>query len=99
MKHYVSGVGLGEGLRVRWSAARREFFVENLFEFDCGSAKEAMKHYVSGVRQKRMASTSMNVASSRSHAVFQLTLERRPLAAAVSSSSEDPQAGSASSSS
>lgn len=72
--------GKGEdfsGLRLRWDAAKRQFFVENLFQFECSSAEEAMQHYQSGVANKHVASTAMNVASSRSHTLLVLTLLRR----------------------
>jgi hypothetical protein len=71
--------GKGEefaGLRMRWDAHRRQFFVENLFEYECGSAEEVLQHYANGVQNKHVASTAMNVASSRSHTVLVLTLVR-----------------------
>eukprot|EP00930_Biecheleria_cincta_P036902 TRINITY_DN2528_c0_g2_i1.p1 TRINITY_DN2528_c0_g2~~TRINITY_DN2528_c0_g2_i1.p1 ORF type:complete len:1129 (-),score=254.30 TRINITY_DN2528_c0_g2_i1:61-3447(-) len=72
--------GKGEefsGLRLRWDAAKRQFFVENLFQYECSSAEEAMQHYQNGVANKHVASTAMNVASSRSHTLLVLTLLRR----------------------
>eukprot|EP00747_Dinoflagellata_sp_TGD_P164372 gnl/TRDRNA2_/TRDRNA2_184233_c0_seq1.p1 gnl/TRDRNA2_/TRDRNA2_184233_c0~~gnl/TRDRNA2_/TRDRNA2_184233_c0_seq1.p1 ORF type:complete len:1112 (+),score=246.06 gnl/TRDRNA2_/TRDRNA2_184233_c0_seq1:41-3376(+) len=65
------------GLRLRWDAPRRQFFAENLFEYECSSAEDVMQHYHAGVQNKHMASTTMNVASSRSHTVLVLTLVRR----------------------
>lgn len=73
-------IGKGEdfsGLRLRWDAARRQFFVENLFEYECSSVEDVLQHYGNGVQQKQMASTSMNIASSRSHTILALTLVRR----------------------
>lgn len=64
------------GLRMRWDATKRQFFVENLFEFECASAEEVLQHYTTGVQNKHVASTAMNVASSRSHTVLVLTLVR-----------------------
>eukprot|EP00913_Durusdinium_trenchii_P034393 g32174.t1 len=72
--------GRGEefsGLRLRWDAARRHFFVENLFQYECSSAEEALQHYQQGIQNKQVASTTMNVASSRSHTLLVLTLLRR----------------------
>mmetsp|Transcript_57434 Transcript_57434/g.101951 ORF Transcript_57434/g.101951 Transcript_57434/m.101951 type:complete len:943 (+) Transcript_57434:56-2884(+) len=72
--------GRGEdfaGLRMRWNAAKRSFFVENLFQYECSSAEEVLQHYHSGVANKQVASTAMNVASSRSHTLLVLTLVRR----------------------
>ena len=72
--------GRGEefaGLRLRWDAAKRHFFVENLFQYECASAEEALQHYQTGIANKQVASTTMNVASSRSHTLLTLTLARR----------------------
>jgi hypothetical protein len=38
------------GLRMRWDAHRRQFFVENLFEYECGSAEEVLQHYANVCR-------------------------------------------------
>lgn len=65
------------GLRLRWDAGKRRFFVENLFEYECCAADDVLQHYATGVQNKHMASTAMNVASSRSHTVLVLTLVRR----------------------
>jgi len=65
------------GLRLRWDAAKDRFFVENLFEYECSSADEAFHHYAEGIQRKHMASTAMNVASSRSHTVLVLNLVHR----------------------
>ena len=72
--------GRGEdfsGLRMRWDALKRHFFVENLFQNECNSADEALQYYQAGIANKHVASTAMNVASSRSHTVLVLTLLRR----------------------
>eukprot|EP00434_Breviolum_minutum_P040442 symbB.v1.2.035936.t2/scaffold4956.1/size32453/3 len=68
--------GSEDGLRLRWDAVRG-FFVENLFEYQCTSAEDALQYYHAGVQRKQMASTAMNIASSRSHSVLILSLLRR----------------------
>lgn len=73
-------LGIGEedrGLRLRWEENKQQFYVENLFEYECATADDVLKHYCNGVRNKQMASTAMNVASSRSHAVLVLSVARR----------------------
>eukprot|EP00927_Polykrikos_kofoidii_P065271 TRINITY_DN61052_c0_g1_i1.p1 TRINITY_DN61052_c0_g1~~TRINITY_DN61052_c0_g1_i1.p1 ORF type:complete len:1076 (-),score=159.44 TRINITY_DN61052_c0_g1_i1:136-3363(-) len=67
----------GASLRMRWDSVKGQFFLENLFEYECTSADEVLDHYAAGVRNKKMATTCMNTASSRSHAVLMLTLVRR----------------------
>jgi len=47
-----------------------------MFEYECATAEEVLQHYAAGARNKQMASTAMNVASSRSHTVLVLTLCR-----------------------
>ncbi|CAE7885877.1 KIF3A, partial [Symbiodinium microadriaticum] len=71
-----AGEDLG-GLRMRWDAMKRHFFVENLFQYECGSAEEALQHYQDGIANKQVASTTMNVASSRSHTLLVFTVLRR----------------------
>jgi len=71
-----AGEDLG-GLRMRWDAMKRHFFVENLFQYECGSADEALQHYQDGIANKQVASTTMNVASSRSHTLLVFTVLRR----------------------
>ncbi|CAE7314939.1 KIN12C, partial [Symbiodinium microadriaticum] len=80
------GFGQAEdsGLRLRWDAAREHFYVENLFVYQCTSAEDALKFYNAGVQRKQMASTAMNIASSRSHTVLMLTLRRRSVLAETS---------------
>lgn len=64
------------GNRMRWDAMKRRFYVENLFEYECGSAEEVLQHYAVGVRQKQVAATAMNHQSSRSHTILLVTLAR-----------------------
>ena len=63
------------GLKVRWSVAR-EFYAENLFVEEAADAGHALSLFETGVRHKRMAETRMNAASSRSHCLFALTVQR-----------------------
>ena len=42
------------GLRLRWDAAKRHFFVENLFQYECSSAEEALQHYQQGIQNKQV---------------------------------------------
>jgi len=65
------------GLRLRWDSLKERFYVENLFEYECSSAEDVLKHYRLGVQSKMMAATAMNAQSSRSHAVLQLNLVHR----------------------
>lgn len=73
--HLAGGKAPAEGLRLRWNE-REQFHAENLFVYECKSASEALQHFHSGVRNKTVASHSLNHASSRSHCLFTLTLER-----------------------
>lgn len=72
------------GLRMRWDAGKRQFFVENLFQYECSSADDVLHHYGTGVKNKQVASTAMNVASSRSHTILVLTVVRRSVAGSSS---------------
>jgi len=65
------------GLRLRWDAPKHQFYVENLFEYECSTAEDVMKYYMAGVQNKHVASTAMNVASSRSHTILVLRIVRR----------------------
>ena len=42
------------GLRLRWDAAKRHFFVENLFQYECSSPEEALHHYQQGIQNKQV---------------------------------------------
>ena len=48
-------------------------------------AVQAMTHFRSGVRNKFMASHAMNMASSRSHAIFSIVVNAKPAMAAAAS--------------
>ena len=62
-------------LRVR-EAPTRGVFVEGLREVRLRSVGDALRALASGTRRRTTSSTIMNEASSRSHAVFTLRLER-----------------------
>jgi len=64
------------GLKMRWHPAKRQFVVENLFEFECSTPEEVLEHYGTGIKNKHVASTAMNVASSRSHTVLIVSLTK-----------------------
>ena len=73
---------------MRWDALKRHFFVENLFQNECNSAEEALQYYQAGIANKHVASTAMNVASSRSHTLMVLTLLKREGTAGPDGSTE-----------
>ena len=56
---------------------KKGVFVEGLAERDVSSAKDAYGVLQSGWMNRRVASTSMNRESSRSHAVFTVSLESK----------------------
>ena len=62
------------GLRIRWDK-KNQFMVENLFVFECKTVDEILELFNFGIKNKVVASHNMNQASSRSHAIFTLTLE------------------------
>ncbi len=49
--------------------------VENLFVFQCKTSEEINDLFHFGIKNKVVASHNMNQASSRSHAIFTVTLE------------------------
>eukprot|EP00759_Apiculatamorpha_spiralis_P048013 PhF_6_TR43397/c1_g1_i1/m.66632/K10394/KIF3A; kinesin family member 3A len=57
------------GLRVRW-AKNDQFFVENLFIFECDTADQVLELFQLGVKNKCMGSHQLNMQSSRSHCIF-----------------------------
>ncbi|KAG8464893.1 hypothetical protein KFE25_010261 [Diacronema lutheri] len=74
---HAGGGGAGRprrGLRLRW-AAGREFYVENLSEYEVHDVDEALELFRIGVAHKAMAETQMNAASSRSHCVLSLSVD------------------------
>ncbi|RQM26139.1 hypothetical protein B5M09_005830 [Aphanomyces astaci] len=61
-------------LKLRW-AAESEFFVEDLSLVDSATGQEMLVKFTEGVKQKIMASTNMNAASSRSHCIYTIYVE------------------------
>ena len=62
------------GLRIRWNK-KEQFAVENLYVFECNSVEEIMHLFHTGIKNKIVASHNLNHASSRSHAIFSITVE------------------------
>jgi kinesin family protein 4/21/27 len=65
---------LKQGLRIRWTK-KEQFVVENLFVFECQTAQDVLQLFNSGIKNKVVASHNLNHASSRSHAIFTITVE------------------------
>jgi regulator of replication initiation timing len=63
-------------LRVRWNS-QDGFFVENLFHFECTEYKQALDWFLTGVKNKFMASHRLNHSSSRSHCIFEIIIEQQ----------------------
>lgn len=75
---FGGGGGSGDaprGLKLRWSP-QKEFFVDNLFIEEVETADDALHLFQKGVRNKRMAETRMNSASSRSHCMLTLQVQQ-----------------------
>ena len=49
--------------------------MENLFIFECKTVQEIMDLFHFGIKNKIVASHNLNQSSSRSHAIFTVTLE------------------------
>jgi len=60
-------------LKVRW---RHEFYVENLYTYEITSPEEAIEYLQMGIKRRVLASHQLNKASSRSHCLYTLTVER-----------------------
>ncbi|CAJ1438683.1 unnamed protein product [Effrenium voratum] len=75
--HLSGATTAAAGLRLRWNSREAAVSVENLFVFECRTPEEALGYYKAGVRNRTVASHQMNQASSRSHSVLMLTVERR----------------------
>lgn len=63
-----------QGLRIRWTK-KDQFQVENLFVFECQTAQDVIQLFNEGIKNKVVASHNLNHASSRSHAIFTITIE------------------------
>jgi kinesin family protein 23 len=59
--------------------ARRRVFVNTGTEVEVKSADEAFELFIKGVRRRRMAHTSLNTESSRSHSVFTIRVVQAPI--------------------
>ena len=64
-----------KSLRLKW-VGYDTYEVENLFTFDIDNEQEAMSLFYEGVKNKTMASHRLNKASSRSHTIFSINIER-----------------------
>ena len=58
--------------RLRWDR-RRGFFAENLHTLEINTPEEALVALQGGVKNKIMAKHNQNLASSRSHCIFQVS--------------------------
>ncbi|ORC93574.1 putative kinesin-like protein [Trypanosoma theileri] len=67
---------LGSGLKIGWRSGD-VFSVENLFLCECDHPEKMRRVFLSGAREKVMASHAMNRQSSRSHTVFTIYVTRR----------------------
>ena len=65
----------GPGLRLRWNQ-QRGFYAENLYVVEVETVEDALRVFHTGLRGKVMASHRMNAASSRSHCIFRVHVER-----------------------
>merc|ERR1719506_1228426 len=63
------------GLRLRWNPLK-QFHVENLFVYECKGPEEVLRHFRYGSNNRAVASHKLNYASSRSHCVLTLVVER-----------------------
>ncbi|CAI2381549.1 unnamed protein product [Moneuplotes crassus] len=62
-------------LKLKWKS-QDVYEVENLYTFEVESEEEAVTLFYEGVRNKKMASNKLNKASSRSHTIFTINVER-----------------------
>lgn len=62
-------------LKLKWINYDK-YEVENLYTFDVETEEEAMGLFFEGVKNKTMASHKLNKASSRSHTIFSINIER-----------------------
>ncbi|XXG65369.1 hypothetical protein AAC387_Pa05g3086 [Persea americana] len=57
--------------------AKKGVYVENLRELEVSSARDVIQQLVQGAANRKVASTNMNRASSRSHSVFTCVIESK----------------------
>lgn len=70
----LTGVNRRRGLKLRYTKAR-DFYVENLSEYEIRAPEDAFELFQRGVGVKAMAETHLNTASSRSHCLLQLHVD------------------------
>ncbi|OQR93872.1 hypothetical protein THRCLA_08323, partial [Thraustotheca clavata] len=73
-----SGIHQNRQLRLRWSP-EHEFYVEDLTMIECECAEDMMAVFHDAIKQKIMATTNLNAASSRSHCIYTLYIESMDL--------------------
>ncbi|XP_078437398.1 kinesin-like protein KIN-12G [Wolffia australiana] len=56
---------------------KKGIYVENLSEFEVACARDVIQHLLQGAANRKVASTNMNRASSRSHSVFTCVIESK----------------------
>ncbi|KAK6141903.1 hypothetical protein DH2020_024352 [Rehmannia glutinosa] len=57
--------------------SKKGVYVENLTEVEVTSARDVIQHLIQGAANRKVASTNMNHASSRSHSVFTCIIESK----------------------
>lgn len=75
MQSTSSNIPFGPGLRLRWCKGD-VFRVQNLFLCECESPQTMRNAFFCGVKEKVMASHTMNLQSSRSHCIFTIYVIR-----------------------
>jgi len=64
-----------KSLKLKWMN-QDMYEVENLYTFEVENELEALELFYEGVRNKKMASHKLNNASSRSHTIFNINIDR-----------------------
>ena len=64
-----------KSLKLKWMN-QDMYEVENLYTFEAENELEALELFYEGVRNKKMASHKLNNASSRSHTIFNINIDR-----------------------
>ncbi|KAL6005110.1 hypothetical protein ACLOJK_005671 [Asimina triloba] len=73
-KSELEGFGLVSQIR---EDAKKGVYVENLMEIEVSSARDVIQQLLQGAANRKVASTNMNLASSRSHSVFTCVIESK----------------------
>jgi hypothetical protein len=63
-----------DGLKIRWNKTD-QFVVENLFVFEVDGPEDTLDKFNHGIKNKIVAAHNLNAQSSRSHAIFTITVE------------------------